>query len=176
MRYLICVLAGSPYRRLIGLLLIAFHASTVFAQIDPEPRQLIQVGYNQMVTGKSPIAGYAYYYWNQPEFVRSNLTLRLALAPVYLDSELGIKGALGEHTDIGIGLAGGGFADSYSEVRRGNYLKSESFTGHGGEVSANLYHLFNPGDRIPLNGILSVAAHQSFYESDTDTAPGLQVP
>ena len=36
MRYLICVLAGSPYRRFIGLLLIAFHASTVFAQIDPE--------------------------------------------------------------------------------------------------------------------------------------------
>jgi len=175
-RYLIFVLSGSPYRLLVRLLLFTLIAPRVFAQIDPEPRQLIQVGYNQMVTGKSPIAGYAYYYWNQPEFVRSNLTLRLALAPVYLDSELGIKGALGENTDIGIGLAGGGFADSYSEVRRGNYLKSESFTGHGGEISANLYHLFNPGDRIPLNGILSVAAHQSFYETDADTAPGFQVP
>ena len=99
LRYLISVRAGSLYRLFIGLLLLSFPATRVFAQIDPEPRQLIQVGYNQMVTGKSPIAGYAYYYWNQPEFVRSNLTLRLAVAPVYLDSELGIKGALGENTD-----------------------------------------------------------------------------
>ncbi len=168
--------AGSLFRLLVGVILVSSATFRVSAQIDPEPRQLIQLGYNQMVTGKSPIAGYAFYYWNQPEFVRTNLTMRLALAPVYLDSELGIKGALGDNTDIGIGLAGGGFADSYSEVRRGNYLKRESFTGHGGEISANLYHLFNPGDRIPLSGILRVAAHQSFYDADKDTAAGFQVP
>jgi hypothetical protein len=61
-------------------------------------------------------------------------------------------------------------------VRGGQYLKGESFTGHGGEISTSLYHLFNPGDRIPLTGILRVAAHQSFYESDDTTAPGFQVP
>lgn len=175
-RYPIHVFAGRLYTLAILLCLTALCAPRVFAQIDPEPRQLIQAGYNQTFTGKSPIAGYAYYYWNKPEFVRSNLTLRLALAPVYLDSELGIKGALGPNTDIGIGLAGGGFADSYSEVRLGKYLKSESFTGHGGEVSLNLYHLFNPESRIPLNGILRFAAHQTFFESDADTAPGFQLP
>lgn len=166
---------GLYYRCILGLLLLTFGLS-VSAQIDPEPRQLIQMGYNQTFTGKSPLSGYAFYYWNKPEFVRTNLTLRVALAPVYLDTELGIKGALGENTDIGIGFAGGGFADSYSEVRGGQYLKGESFTGHGGEISTSLYHLFNPGDRIPLTGILRVAAHQSFYESDDTTAPGFQVP
>ena len=164
------------HQRILLSVLSLFFSARVLAQIDPEHRQLIQVGYNQTFVGKSPLSGYAFYYWNQPQFIHTNLTLRVALAPVYLDTELGIKGALGENTDVGIGFAGGGFADSYSEVRRGQYLKGESFTGHGGEVSASLYHLFNPGDRIPLTGILRVAAHQSFYETDEDTAPTFQVP
>jgi len=79
------------------------------------------------------LSGYAFYYRNQPNFLRTNLTLRLAAAPVYLDSELGLTGALGPHTDLGIGLAGGGFADSYFEVRQGEFLRGESFLGHGGE-------------------------------------------
>ena len=66
-------------------------------------------GFNAALEGHPPIAGYAFFYLNQPDFLQTNLTLRLAVAPVYLDSELGISGALGEHTDLGIGLAGGGY-------------------------------------------------------------------
>ncbi len=147
-----------------------------FAQIDPEKRQLIQIGYNQPLEGKGPIAGYAYYYLNQPEFVHTNLTLRLAIAPVYLDSELGIAHALGQNTDLGIGLAGGGFADSFSEVRGGKYLREDSFTGHGGEISVSLYHLFNPGDLIPLYGIIHNNLHQSIFERDDGTASNFVLP
>lgn len=146
------------------------------AQIDPVRRDLIQLGYNQPFQGHAPFSGYAFYYRNQPAFVRSNLTLRLALAPVYADAELGLREALGPDTDLGIGLAGGGLADSYNEIRRGRFLPGESFLGHGGEVSASMYHRFNGGARIPLNGVLRVAGHYSAYEAEDDTAPAFRVP
>jgi hypothetical protein len=148
----------------------------VRAQIDPVKRRLLQLGYNQPLEGRSPIAGYAFYYLNEPGLIQTNLTLRLALAPVYLDAELGAAHALGPNTDLGIGIAGGGFADSYSEIRQGNWLREESFAGHGAEVSANVYHLFNPGDRLPLYGIVRAAGRQSLYERDSTTAPGFVIP
>ena len=84
------------------------------AQVDPVKRDLIQLGYNQPFEGHAPFAGYAFYYHNQPNFLRTNLTLRLAVAPVYVDSEFGFVQGLGPNTDFGIGVAGGGFADSYN--------------------------------------------------------------
>lgn len=149
------------------------------AQIDPVQREMFQLGYNQSLIGHAPLAGYAFYYLNQPNFVRTNLTLRLAVAPVYLDTELGIQRALGERTDLGIGLAGGGFADSYSEVRGGKYLRKESFTGHGGEMSLSVYHCFIPADenhKVPLSGILRAGIHYSVYDRDNDTARDFQIP
>jgi len=146
------------------------------AQIDPVKRDLIQLGYNQAMEGHAPFAGYAFYYHNQPDFLRTNLTLRLALAPVYLDSELGFVSGLGPHTDFAIGLAGGGFADGYNEIRGGKYIPVESFTGHGGEVSASVYHLFNPADEIPLNLIVRGTAHYSVYERNDNTAAAFQLP
>jgi len=146
------------------------------AQIDPVKRQLIQVGYMASLSGESPLAGYAFYYRNDPTFIRTNLAWRLALAPVYLDTELGIREALGEQTHLGLGLAGGGFADSYSEVRDGEYLEEESFLGHGVEFSLSLYHQFNPGSRIPLNLVLRGIVHHTRYDEDNDTDPAFQVP
>ncbi len=147
------------------------------AQIDPVQRELIQLGYNQPLEGRGPLAAYAFYYLNQPQYLRhSNLTLRLAVAPVYLDSELGFRGALGAHTDLGVGLAGGGFADSYSEVRGGSYERGESFLGHGGMVSSSLYHRFNPDARMPLHAVLRGGVHYSTYNGDSQTADTFLVP
>ena len=146
------------------------------AQIDPVKRDLVQLGYNQAMEGHAPFAGYAFFYHNQPGFLRTNLTLRLAVAPVYLDSELGFAGGLGPHTDFAIGLAGGGFADGYNEIRGGKYIPAESFAGHGGEISASIYHLFNPADEIPLNLIVRGTAHYSTFERNDDTAAAFQLP
>ena len=146
------------------------------AQIDPVKRDLVQVGYNQPLEGRASVAAYAYYYHNEPAFLRTNLTLRLALAPVYADAELGVVRGLGSHTDFSIGAAGGGFADSYNEMRGGKFIEAESFEGHAAEISANLYHCFNPDDLIPLNFVLHGAAHYSFYESDDTTAANFTVP
>ena len=146
------------------------------AQIDPVKRDLIQFGYNQPLEGQGPLGGYVFYYHNQPDFIRTNLTLRLALAPVYLDSELGFVNGLGPQTDFALGLAGGGFADGYNEVDRGKFEKNQSFEGHGGELSTSVYHLFNPDDLIPLNLVLRGTAHYSVYNGTDNTAPGFQMP
>ncbi len=141
------------------------------AQIDPVKRELIQFGYNQSIEGESPLSAYAFYYYNQPSFLNNtNLTLRLAVAPVYIDSELGISHALGENTDVGIGLAGGAFADSYYELRRGKYFKEESFTGDGVTGSGSIYHLFDPGRKIPLSGVLRGEIHNAEYIRDESAA------
>jgi len=149
---------------------------SVFGQIDPEPRKLFQFGYNQPLEGASPISGYMFYYLNQPGFLETNLTLRLAIAPVYMDSEFGFSGALGPNTDLGLGLAGGGFADSYYEFRDGTFLRSNSFTGHSAELSASAYHLFNPGQLIPLNGVFRLREHFSVYDEDDTTSPSFVLP
>jgi hypothetical protein len=150
---------------------------TLCAQIDPVNRELIQAGYNQPIEGHPPpLSGYGFYYWNQPGFLRTNLTLRLTVAPTYLDSELGISGVLDEHTDLGIHVAGGGFADTYDEIRQGIYRPQESFWGHDGEAGLALYHLFNPGQMIPLNGVLRGSAHYNVYEPNGDTAADFRLP
>ena len=164
-------------RHRMALILVGLGlASAAYAQIDPAKRELIQLGYNQPIQGKAPLSGYAFYYLNLPQFLKTNLTLRLAIAPVYLDSELGIAGVLGPHTDIGVGIHGGGFADGYAEIRRGDFIESESFTGHGAGFSASLYHLFNPGRMIPLSGVFRVENHYSVYDEDDDTADNFDVP
>ncbi|MEN9576302.1 MAG: hypothetical protein RL514_4157 [Verrucomicrobiota bacterium] len=146
------------------------------AQVDPEKRRLIQFGYNQSLQGLGPVAGYAFYYLNQPDWPRTGQTLRLALAPVYLDSELAFREALGPQTDLAFGVAGGGFADGYSEVRGGRFLKDQSFNGHGGELSTSVYHLFNPGSQIPLNAIVRATFHHTEYDRSSRTAAGFALP
>src|SRR5216684_7007246 len=145
-------------------------------QIDPVKRQLFQVGYNGGLEGHPPLSVYAFYYQNEPHLLRTNLTLRMAVAPTYLDSELGISDALGPHTDLGIGLAGGGFADSYDEIRQGDFKPAESFVGYGGEGSLSVYHLFNPGQEIPLNGVLRGTARYAIYDKDSDTSSNFELP
>jgi hypothetical protein len=139
-------------------------------------RQLLQFGYNQALEGHAPLAGYAFYYLNQPNFMRPDLTLRLAVAPTYADSEFGFNHALGPQTDLAVGIAGGGFADSYSEIRRGRFLERESFTGHDGKASISLYHRFNPDQRVPLNGIVRGMVDYIAYEEDDKTADTFVLP
>jgi hypothetical protein len=145
------------------------------AQIDPVPRDLIQFGYNQPVEGIAPLGAYAFYYHNQPDFLRTNLTLRLAVAPTYVDSEFGLANALGPNTDLGLGVAGGGFADNYNEIRNGRWIKDESFDGHCAELSSSVYHRFNPDQMIPLNLVVRGAAHYSVYERN-DAAADFKLP
>lgn len=155
---------------------VATLTSTGYAQIDPEPRQLLQLGVNQSLHNDGPIGAYAFYYWNMPDVPATNATLRLAIAPVYADAELGFKGLLGENTDLAVGVFGGGFYNSYDEVRQGNYYRDESFDGHGGGIALSLYHNFNPGATVPLNGIVRASMNYHVFSDTSDTADNFSLP
>jgi hypothetical protein len=149
---------------------------TTHAQLDPEPRQLLHLGINQSVHDDGPQAHYLFYYWNMPNVPSTNQVLRLVIAPTYMDGELGLKGVLGQNTDLGLGLFGGGFANSYDEVRRGNYFRNESFDGHGGGANVSVYHLFNPGGRVPLNGVARATVDYRTFGDRNDTANNFVLP
>ncbi len=159
---------------LVGL--AGLSSGLLHAQIDPDKRQLVQLGHNTSFAGHVPIAGYAFYYLNRPDFLRENVTLRTVVAPVYFDSEVGLSHVLGPNTDLGIGLAGGGFADSFNEVRGGKYFPKESFDGHGGGGSVSLYHRFNPRQRVPLFAIARAGVYYSTYSDAQDTAGPFRIP
>lgn len=147
------------------------------AQIDPYPRRLLQLGFEQPLRNDGPIAAYGYYYHNEPGFLdRTNLTLRAAVAPVYMDTELGLHDALGEGTDVALGLAGGGFADTWNEIRQGDFVRDESFTGHNYDVRLGVVHQFNPGAVVPVFGIVRAGMHQSFFLRDDALAEGFELP
>lgn len=161
----------------LGLaIVIIFGSRPAPAQIDPVHRSLVQIGYNAAFEGHPPLSAYAFYYYNRPEFLRTNLTLRLAIAPTYLDTELGIDHFLTPNTALGIGAAGGGYYDSYYEIRRGKYLPEESYDGFGSGASLSLYHLFDPGKMIPLYGVLRGTARYATYDDTSDTAKNFKVP
>ena len=79
------------YRLCWPLAILVLVTGVVNAQIDPISRSQLQIGYDQPVTGKGPQALYAYYYLNEPEFYATNLAMRVAVAPIYVDGELGIR-------------------------------------------------------------------------------------
>jgi hypothetical protein len=159
--------------RIRVLLLALLLAAPAAGQIDPQRRRLIQAGYDQPLGGPGPVGGYLFYYINEPGFIKPDLTLRLAAAPVYLASELGLR-RLG--ADFGLGLEGGGFADSYSEVRHGHYFRDESFAGDGGKASVSIYKQLNPGQRLPVNLIGRALAHVAIYRRNSKTRGDFQLP
>ena len=146
------------------------------AQIDPEHRSLLELGYDQPLAGQGPQGVYAYYYYNNPEFLKTNMALRLAIAPVYVDGELGFKQLLSPNTDVGLGFYGGMFGANYYEVRQGDYLKRESFDGSGGGASLSLYHLLNPGRLIPVSVVARAGMFDSTFSTADQTAGNFKLP
>ena len=157
-----------------GLLLSA--AWTADAQVDPEARQLLHLGFTQSLHDDGPSARYLFYYWNMPEVPSTNQVLRLIFAPTYLEGELAFRGLIGEHTDLALGLFGGGYDYQYDEVRGGHYYKDESFDGHGGGANVSLYHLFNPNATVPLNGLVRATVDYRTFDKNSDTAGNFVVP
>lgn len=149
------------------LLLTALTAS---AQLDPISRNMIQLGYDQALEGQGPQAIYAYYYYNNPEVFGSNTVLRTAVAPLYLDGELGFKHLLSPSTDVGLGFYGGAYADNYYYVNQGDYNKSQSFNGNSGGAALSLYQRINPGQLIPVNFVARAGARYTVYDRTSDTA------
>lgn len=160
----------------VALLALLTLARPAAAQIDSERRQLVQAGFNQAVDGRGPLAAYAYYFLNEPNIMSSSHTLRLVVAPGYADTELGLVKAIGEKTDLGIGLAGGALADSSTEIRGDRYIKEQSFRGDGVRAALGLYHEFPAVGPVPLEGVLRGETHYAKFTRDKTTDPGFAIP
>jgi hypothetical protein len=158
------------------VLALPFAGLNCSAQIDPIERHLIEVGYDQALSGHGPQAIYAYYYFNSPDYFGPDVALRVAVAPAYLDSEIGFKHLLSPTTDVGLGFSGGAFGDNYYDVRQGNYIEEQSFYGSGGGTSVALYQLLDPGVRIPLNLIVRGGFHYATYFDSPQTASNFKLP
>jgi hypothetical protein len=155
---------------------LALGAADCPAQIDPVDRQLLELGYDQALAGHGPQAAYAYYYFNSPEFAGPDVALRAAVAPAYLDSELGFKHLLSPTTDVGVGISGGAYGDNYYEVRQGSYLEGQSFYGDGGGASVAIYQLLDPGVLIPLNLVARGGFRVSSFFDTPQTSAAFRLP
>jgi hypothetical protein len=167
------ILNDFPVLAALALLLAG---TNCVAQIDPVDRHLLEIGYDQALVGHGPQAIYAYYYFNSPEFFGPDVALRVAVAPAYLDSEIGFKHLISPTTDVGIGVAGGAFGDNYYDVRQGKYIEAQSFYGDGGGGSVNIYQLLDPGALIPVNLIVRSGLRSSTYFRTAATSPDFALP
>src|SRR5258708_6606522 len=122
--------------------LIVLAVAPVRAQIDGAHRFQLEGGYEQGFGQPGPKSPYFFAYLNRPNVLGSSETLRLAVAPVYVDAELGLRNAFGPYADAGIGFSGGGYAFGQTEVFRGDEKRGESFIGHGGGPSFTAYPRF----------------------------------
>jgi hypothetical protein len=169
------------YKRTLGfnLLIVAASLLAAFncrAQIDPIYRNLLELGYDQPINGQGPQGVYAYYYYNRPDFINTNIALRLAIAPLYVDGELGFKHLLSPYTDVGLGFNGGLLGANYYEVQQGNYVKKESFDGSGGGAALSVYQLLNPGMLIPINIVARGGMRDTAYTDTDQTAGNFALP
>jgi len=162
--------------RIITLVAALVWSCLAFAQVDPVRRDLVEAGYDQPISGHAPLGTYLFYYLSRPQFRDADHALRIALSPAYLDGEWAIRNAFGAHTDFAVGVFGGGFDSDYDEIRNGRWVREESFIGHDGGIEARVYHLFNPGQRIPLNGILQGGFRYVAYLRDSHNPPDFVVP
>ena len=164
-----------PFFPLVSLVIVAVSFNCC-AQIDPEHRNLLELGYDQPITGKGPQGVYAYYYYNNPDLYDTNVDLRLAIAPAYVDGELGFKQLLSPTTDVGLGFYGGMFGANYYEVRQGRYYENESFYGSGGGAALSVYQLLNPGMLIPVNVVARAGIRELTYMDTSQTADNFALP
>ena len=164
------------FRMAIALLAAVLCSSVAHAQIDPVRRDLFEFGYDQPLAGHAPIGGYVFYYLSRPQFGDADHALHVALSPVYVDGEWAVRNAFAPHTDIGLEISGGGYADDYNEIREGRWLRDQSFTGHDGGVGVNFYRLFNPGARIPVNGIVHGGVRYVAFERSSRNPPTFVIP
>lgn len=162
--------------RCLALVVLLLAGGAARAQIDDRKRLQLEAGYEQGLGNPGPLAPYLFVYLNHPGVLGSSSTLRMAIAPVYVDSELGLRGAMGPDVDAGLGFSGGGYAFGQTEVRRGDDKQGESFTGHGGGPSLSLYPRLGALGPVPLNGYLKIATSYADYRRVARTDPAFVLP
>jgi hypothetical protein len=163
--------------RLAALVLLSLLAAApAGAQPDPEERRYLEVGTEIPLKGNAPVAGYAFYLWNRPNYPQEDQYLRIVVAPTYLLTEfVQDHWPFGRHA-LGIGVNGGGFRYGHEEFRNGSYKDEESFWGHGAEFPISYYAGTKLFDKLPLQGQIRVTPSFVVYSDSFGTADRFRLP
>ncbi len=160
----------------LALALLLVLARPAAAQPDPEPRANLEVGVEGPLRGESTLAGYAFLLWNRPHFPADDESLRVVIAPTYLESELVRNDwPWGGHA-VGLGISGGGFRFGHEEFRRGQHLEGESFWGHGVEVPLSYYPGTTIAGVLPLEGQIRLTPGYHVYQRSLGTRDHFELP
>lgn len=162
--------------RLIAAALLLACAGSARAQIDDTRRTLFEGGFEDGLFSPGPSGAYAFLYLNRPGVAGPGSALRVALAPVYADVELGLPSVFGSGIDAGLGFSGGGYAFSRKEVVRGDQRIGESFIGHGGGPSLSLYRKLADLGPVPLNAVGRLSLVYTDYQNSAETDAAFVVP
>lgn len=150
-------------------------ASAARAQIDDSKRLLLEGGYEDGLGNPGPNGAYGFLYVNRPGIAGKGSALRLAVAPVYADGELGLPEVL-PRTDLGLGFSGGGYAFSRKEVVHGDQRFGESYIGHGFGPSLALYPKIADIGPVPVSGVVRFSALYRDYQTTSQTDANFALP
>jgi hypothetical protein len=171
---------GPRHRCLIPLLfnlLILTWAGAATAQLDPERRTYIEAGITKATRGNGPFDGYGFLLVNRPQFPSEDWYFRLVVDPTYPTAELVRDRWPAEGHAVGVGIDGGGFQNSFNEFRNGEYLKTESFWGHGGGASLSYYwRQLKIAGVLPVEGQLRLRPEYAVYTNGLKTDSAFVLP
>jgi len=145
----------------------------VRAQIDPEPRKIVQIGYNQPLEGRGPAGGLRLPLLEHPGLPVTNRTLRLRSRRLTSTANsVSASASASRRTSRWASRAAASRIPS-ARCAAEKFIQGESFAGHGGEGSVSIYHRVNPSQEIPLNLILRGVVRYSAYVHEGRYRPGV---
>jgi len=173
MRAAATILSGM--KRLLLLLLVAVGTRSAFAQVDVEHRRSLMVQTSFSANGEEQLGGFGFYWFNENNFPRTNMALRVIFAGIYLGSELSYFLPAATNTAVGLGAGGGAFVDSVTPYVDGERVTARSFYGDAAEAHVFINHTIPNPTPLPLNlrGTYTVAG--SFYR-EADSTAGFDLP
>ncbi len=158
------------------LLLLTAFAAIAFAQIDPEPRANLELGFEGPLRGNGPVSGYGFFLWNRPHFLDQDLYVRAVVSP-YIFLEAVRDNWPGKGQAVGVNIGGGFFINNFDQIQNGVYRRSDSFQGNGAGASVSYYvHPFKIADRLPVDGQIRLGTEYALYERNGDTNPAYTLP
>ncbi len=179
-RKIVRLLPSIPYVALsvagLALFVLIGISPPAVAQIDPEPRTNIELGFEGPMRGNGPVSGYGFLLLNRPHFKYDDLYLRVVVSP-YSMVEIIRDNLPARNHAIGINIGGGFFENNFNEIRNGTFSRKESFWGHGGDVALSYYyHPWKILGKIPVEGQLRFRSRYAVYEKTEDTDPNYLLP
>jgi hypothetical protein len=172
-------MGARPRCRIAWLLgsLILIWTGAATAQVDPERRTYLEAGATKAVRGDGPFDGYGFVLLNRPHFPSPDWYFRLVVDLTYLTSELVRDRWPAEGHAVGVGIDGGGFQNNFNEFRGGEFLKTESFWGHGAGASFSYYwRQLKIAGVLPVEGQLRLRAQYAAYTNGWNTGAAFVLP